>query len=292
MPHAIDLTGIFCRLDDFCCHANWHNVLPNPQRRRNRQCGLSISEVMTILVYFHLSNYRTFKHFYLKCISAHYLQDFPKLPSYQRFVEMTPTALTALCGYLSAHRGSPTGIAFVDSTPLDVCSTFRISSHKVFKGLATRGKSSTGWFFGFKLHVIVNHCGELLAVKLTPANVDDRKPVPEMAQGILGKLFGDRGYISHPLFEQLWEQGLQLVTRVKKNMKNKLLPLFDKLMLRKRALIESVFDCLKNQCQIEHSRHRSPTNFMVNLVAGLVAYTFMSRHPSLNIGLALLDYPG
>ena len=137
------------------------------------------------------------------------------------------------------------------------------------------------WFYGFKLHRVVNDCGELLAVKITAGNVDDRNPVLELARALSGKLFGDRGYISQKLFEQLWEQGVQLITKLRKNMKNKLLPLFDKLLLRKRSLVETINDQLKNISQIEHSRHRSPFNFFVNLIAGLVAYTFREKKPSL-----------
>nr|WP_326522190.1 IS982 family transposase [Leptothoe sp. PORK10 BA2] len=158
-------------------------------------------------------------------------------------------------------------------------------------GEAWWGKSSVGWNFGFKLHLIINDQGELLAFKLTSANTDDRVPVPEMAQGLFGKLFGDRGYISQELFEKLYEQGLQLITKSKKTMKNRLVKLIDKILLRKRAVIESVNDPLKTICQIEHSRHRSPFNFLVNLLAGLVAYTYHEKKPSLDIevkGLAAL----
>jgi hypothetical protein len=166
---------------------------------------------------------------------------------------------------------------------LVVCHNRRIHSNRVFKELAKRGKNSIGWFFGFKPHIIINDQGELLAFKLTPANPDDRTPVPEMTRGIWGKLFGDKGYISQPLFELLFEQGLQLITKIKKNMKNKLMPMTDKILLRKRALIETVNDQLKNISQIEHTRHRSLTGFMLNLLGGLVAYTYQDKKPSLNL---------
>jgi len=148
--------------------------------------------------------------------------------------------------------------------------------------LAKRGKTSTGWFYGFKVHLVISDRGDLLAVMITPGNVDDRQPVLRFARRLFGKLFGDRGYISKELFAQLWEQGVQLITKVKKNMKNKLIPMLDKLLLRKRALIETVNDQLKNICQIEHTRHRSVANFVVNLLAALVAYTYQEKKPSLN----------
>jgi hypothetical protein len=155
----------------------------------------------------------------------------------------------------------------------------------VFKGLAERGKTSTGWFFGFKLHLIFNDRGDLLNLMLTPGNVDDRKPVPKMAHRLFGKLFGDKGYLSQKLFEELLLTfHVQLVTGIRSNMKNALMPLMDKLLLRKRAIIETIIDQLKNISQIEHSRHRSPTNFLVNLICGLIAYCHQPKKPSLGLG--------
>jgi hypothetical protein len=196
-----------------------------------------------------------------------------------------PGALLPLWVRLTTRFGQCSGISFIDSTKISVCHNRRIWSHQVFKARAKRGKTSVDWFYGFKLHLVVNDCGELLAVKITAGNVDDRNPVLELARTLSGKLFGDRGYISQKLFEQLWEQGVQVITKLRKNMKNTLLPLFDKLLLRKRSLIETINDQLKNISQIEHSRHRSPFNFFVNLIAGLVAYTFREKKPSLNIRL-------
>ena len=140
-----------------------------------------------------------------------------------------------------------------------------------------------GWFFGFKLHLAINECGELLAFQLTPGNTDDRKPVPDMTRGLIGKLFGDKGYISAELFRQLWDRDLQLVTPIRRNMKNSFMPLLDKVLLRKRSLIETANDQLKNISQIEHTRHRSPKNFVINLIAGLIAYTHQAKKPSLHL---------
>jgi hypothetical protein len=184
---------------------------------------------------------------------------------------------------LSEQYWEVTGISFIDSTPIEVCHPCRAHAHKVFKSLVKWGKNSVGWHFGFKLHLMINEKGELLAFKLTPANTDDRQPVPELTPDLIGKLFGDRGYVSQKLFEQLYERGLQLITKSKKNMKNHLVKMIDKILLRFRALIESVNDQLKNICQIEHSRHRSVFNFLVNLLAGLVAYTYQDKKPALDL---------
>jgi transposase len=282
----MDIVTIFCEIDDFC-----HSLLAreHPQRlapaspKKRRASSLSLSEVMTILVWFHASHYRTFKHYYFDSVLSGKRAEFPGLPSYARFVELIPMTLLPLCAYLQTRKGQTTGIQFIDSLPIRVCHNRRIGSHRVFAGLAQRGKGSMGWFYGFKLHLAINEQGELLALTLTPGNVDDRRPVKKLVRKLWGKLFGDRGYISQELFEQLWTQGLQLITRLKRNMKNKLMPVLDKILLRKRALIECVNDQLKNISQIEHTRHRSTTNGIVNMLAAVVAYTFQPKKPSLDL---------
>jgi hypothetical protein len=281
-----DLVAMFCDIDDFCKVFEpiySQRLLQNGQRQRVRQGQLSLSEIMTIIVSFHASHYRDFKHYYTEYVEEHLRPYFPALLSYSRFVELMPRALVPLCSYLHTRKGRCTGITFVDSTPLAVCHTKRIARHKVFDGYATRGKCSMGWYFGFKLHLMVNDQGELLAFRVSPGEVDDRDPVERMAEALWGHLYGDRGYISKVLHDALWANGLKLITLIRRNMKPRLMRLWDRLMLRKRGLIESVNDQLKNISQIEHSRHRSLTGFMVNLVAGLIAYTYQPTKPSLRL---------
>ena len=209
--------------------------------------------------------------------------------SYGRFVEVMPTVLVPLVAYLHTQLGQCTGMSFIDSTPLAVCHNARIHSHRVFDGRAARGKPSVGWLYGFKLHLVVNDQGEILAFCLTPGNVDDRHPVPKLAKGLVGKLVGDKGYLSQPLAQQLLvSQGLHLITKLRKKMHNRLLDWSDKLLLRKRAIIETITDQLKNISQIEHSRHRSPINFLVNPIAGLIAYCHQPQKPSLGVQLPTL----
>lgn len=292
----MSLEELFCDVDDFCRRflPDWHRQqLQHGERNRLRGCRLALSELMTILIHFHQSHYRDFKAYYLFQVCQHLADAFPNRLSYNRLVAVIPTVLVPLCVYLQTRKGQATGMAFIDATSLVVCHNRRIYSHKVFKKIARRGKTSVGWFYGFKLHLVVNDCGGLLAFQVTPGNVDDRKPVPRLAKGLTGKLIGDRGYISQKLFESLLEQDLQLITKLRKGMQNKLLPLVDKLLLRKRALIETINDQLKNISQIEHTRHRSVVNWMVNLLAGLVAYTHQPKKPSLNLSqnqLKLLNY--
>jgi hypothetical protein len=253
----MDILPVFCDIDDFCQFFEpcWkQQLLAAQQRQRNRAYTLCLSEVMTLIVLFHSSGYRNFKTFYTQHVMKHLVWAFPRLVSYHRFVELMPSALVPLCGYLQSRKGECSGISFIDSTSLKVCHNRRIHSHQVFQGSARRGKTSVDWFFGFKLHLVVNDCGELLSIRLTPGNVDDRRPVPELVKGLFGKLFGDKGYISQSLFETFYDEQLQLVTKLRKKMKNRLISSFDKIMLRKRAIIETVNDQLKNISQIEHSR--------------------------------------
>jgi hypothetical protein len=226
---------------------------------------------------------RTFKDYYNGLILASLRKCFPKATSYSRFISLMKRVLFPLFVFLQGSLGTCSGISFVDSTILTVCHVRRISSHRVFRKTAKRAKTSTGWFFGFKLHLIINDQGEILAFKLTTGNIDDRKPVPDLARDLWGKCFGDKGYLSSKLFEELLAKGIQLITKLRKGMRNKLISLWDKLLLRKRGLIESVHNKLKNSCQIEHHRHRSPWNFLVNLLSGLAAYCQDPQKPSLQV---------
>ena len=179
----------------------------------------------------------------------------------------------------------------INSLPLRSCHIKREKQHKVFKGIAQKGQCSLGWFYGFKLHIIINDRGEILDFIITPGNVNDRKPLNDMDlhKRIFGKLYGDKGYISKDLFEKLFVDGVHLITKIKKNMKNSLMLLQDKIALRKRALIETVNDELKNICQIEHTRHRSFENFTTNLLSGLIAYSFFDKKPSINLQEDIID---
>lgn len=290
----LTLLELFCAVDDFwqSFESSWRQqCLVSGQRQRQRAGVLCESEMMTIVIHFHQARYRDFKTYYTKHVQVYLRAEFPHLVSYERFIQCLPSILEPLCVFLRSCFGAPTGIAFIDSTALAVCDNRRIHAHKVFAGWAARGKTSMGWFFGFKLHFIVNDRGQLLAFQLTRGNVDDRKPVPQLAKRLFGKLFGDKGYLSQALRDHLRQQGLELITKLKSNMKNQLMLLSDKLLLRKRAIIETVIDQLKNISHIQHTRHRSPVNFMVHLVAGLIAYCFQPKKPSLGLDKALVLAP-
>jgi transposase len=289
------LTELFCLIDDFCRvfePAFEQQLLASGQRKRRRRCELSLAELMTLTVLFHQLRFRQFKAFYLGYACRHLRAEFPALPSYPRCVELLPRCVAPLAALFEALRGECDGVSIADSTALAVCDNRRIHSHRVFEGRAERGKTSTGWFFGFKLHLIINSKGELLRLKLTPGNTDDRKPIPEMSEGLFGLLFADKGYVAKWLTETLLGQGIRLITKPKKNMKPVLRTEFEAALLRRRSLVETVIDELKNLCQIEHTRHRSLSNFLVNLMAGVVAYCLSDTKPSLNLTrLNLLPKP-
>lgn len=289
------IVRVYCEVDDFVQGMQkWLNprMLGEHGRQRIRETELSESERMTLVILFQQSGYRTFKHFYCNHACRFWRHLFPGMFSYNRFINLLPRIVMPLCVFLQTRFGRNTGISFIDSTRLSVCHNKRIRANRVFAGIAKTGKTTMGWFFGFKLHLVINEVGELLAVHVTPGNVDDRQPGDAMTTDLMGKLFGDKGYISQQLFERLFDRGLQFVTHIRRNMKNKLMPWMDKILLRKRSLIETVNDQLKNISQVEHSRHRSPTSFLVNLLAGLIAYTFQPKKPTLKLPREFLSTEG
>ncbi|MDD5580523.1 MAG: IS982 family transposase [Methylobacter sp.] len=244
---------------------------------------MSFSEMITLLGYYHQSGYRTFQWFYQNHVRKYGLSAFPNLLSYNRFIELIPQIVGPLTAFMKSRCGTSQGIAFIDSTPLGVCENIRLPRHLTLVDEAGRGKSSTGWFYGFKLHLIVNDQGEILSFCLTPGHVDDRKPVPKMVKSWVGKWLGDRGYISKKLAQLLASQDIKWITALKKNRKAQAIDVFDKLMLRNRSLIETINDQLKNIDDLEHLRHRSLHTYLSNIVACLVAYSYKEKKPALNL---------
>ncbi len=278
------ITEIFCLIDDFCIEfeksVEKHLLGNKPKRRPKMSC----SEVITIMVLFHSGGFRNMKHFYLFYVQKHLTDLFPDTVSYNRLVELMQASTLPMTIFLkTCCMGQGTGISFIDSTPIRVCNNKRIKRNRVFKDIARLGKSTMGYFFGFKLHIVINDKGELLNFVITQGNVDDREPLKNknFVNALKGKLFADKGYLSQELTNLLFIDGLHLITNIRNNMKNVLLEMKDKIMLRKRSVIETVNDELKNMCQVEHSRHRSFTNFITNLISGLIAYSFFPKKPAI-----------
>ena len=250
---------------------------------------MSQSEVISILIIFHGMQSKNIKHFYLNYVQKHLTHLFPNTVSYNRFVDLSQQVILPMTMFLKMQcLGECTGITYVDSTPIRVCNKKRIKRNKVFKDIATVGKSTMGWFFGFKLHLIVNDKGDILNFVITQGNVDDRIPLNDQKflSKIKGKLYGDKGYISAKLTQILFIDGVQLITGIRNKMKNCLLEMKDKILLRKRSIIETINDELKNICQVEHSRHRSFENFMSNLISGLIAYSFFPKKPAIKFDVS------
>lgn len=284
------VTESFCILDDFCkvfdAQMAKYTIKAKNKRKYHRNTRMSKAEIMMIMILFHSSGYRCLKHFYLEKVCKYMRHLFPEVVSYNRFVELEREVAIPLILFIKkVLLGKCTGISFVDSTPLRACKNQRIHIHRTFNGIAQRGKCSMGWFFGFKLHLICNEKGELLNFMITPGDVDDRKPLEYKAfvELIYGKLVGDKGYISKKLFERLFVDGIQLITKLKNNMKGAIMSVSDKLLLRKRAIIETINDELKNVAQVEHSRHRCFDNFMTNVLGALAAYCYFPKKPSIRV---------
>jgi Transposase DDE domain len=182
--------------------------------------------------------------------------------------------------FLASRSGKRTGIYYIDATALPVCHNRRIARHKVFAGLAARGKTSMGWFFGCKLYLVFNHEHEIVALKLTPGNVSDTAPVISLAKGLTGKLFGDKGYIGKKLADTLLRQGLALMTKVRKNMKALPMTLADKLLLNGRNMAETIIGHIKAFSSLNLPKHRSPVNAFIHLIAALTAYQLNPIQPN------------
>ncbi|MCI2286140.1 IS982 family transposase [Colwellia sp. MSW7] len=211
------LIDIFCDVDDFCYKflPVWEaELIANGTKKRRRQSKMSTSECMTIVIAFHQYNHRDFKNFYIGLVQKYWREYFPNLLSYTRFLHKMYVLLVPMCAYFQTVKGKPTGIAFVDSTSLKVCPNIRIPRNRVFDGVAKRGKGTIGWSYGFKLHLLINHVGEIISLKITPGNTNDRTPIPELCKNLSGKLYADKGYIGKKLTEKLAKTDVDLVTTV------------------------------------------------------------------------------
>lgn len=279
-----DTNALYFLVDEFCkIYLQWqkHRLIGGGNQVRLRDNWMSLSEMLTVMIMYHTSPCREFKFFYFHCLSTVHRSKFPKLLSYSRFVELMPKFFIPLVCLLHCLSGKRGGVYFIDSTKMQICHNKRTNSNRVFRGLSKMGKSSYGWFMGFKLHLIINSKGQIIAAKITQGNIDDRDVVRGMTKDLTGDMYGDKGYISGELFRDLFRRGLRIVTGIRSNMKNYLFTLKDKILLRKRSVIESVFNIMKNHMNLEHTRHRSPINFLVNAISCLVAYQLRTNKPKI-----------
>jgi Transposase DDE domain len=280
----IDLTELYVEIDDFCrkiCNSLNENLIGMGKVIAVDTPGLNLSEILTILVYYHFSRFDCLKHYYLIKMRMGYKKEFPNLPSYNRFVERIKEIAWLAALYLQYKQVSFNGVGYIDSTPLRVSHNKRTGSHKVFKFIAKLGKSSMGWFYGFKLHIVCDFMGNIIKCRITHGAANDLKIGKEMIKDLSGKIFADKGYIGKKEFIELLEKGLILVTGIKKGMKNRLLDIWDKILLKKRSLIESVYNVMKNTLHLEHSRHRSVINAGIYYIITIIAYCWKSNKPQI-----------
>lgn len=289
------LTEIYVDIDDFC-KTKMHLIA-----KALHHCGaykklhpskLSLSEVMTILVYYHLSPYKNFKAYYTRHVSEDLKRDFPDLISYDRFVALIPRTLIPLMLYLAyrCQRSLRTGIYYIDSTPLAACHPKRAHQHQTLKGFASWGRTSVGWFFGLKVHLLINHLGQLIHVRITDGSTHDANPklLFELTHDMVGWVFGDKGYLLNTEKQAFVEYQGQVIFAAKprKGMVKSDWPLAAKAWAAKRSLIETVIGQSKTVCNLEHTRHRSATNAFVNVYASLIAYSFYERKPTAKVDLS------
>lgn len=289
----MDPVELFYHADEFCKVYEQEiarRELSN--NRSNRRKGLmTISEIITARVMYHSSGYKTVKDFFTRD-RARLLSYFPGLVSYSRFVELCVEAIVPFVAFSKACcLLAEEYISYIDSTKLEVCHIRRASSHKTFKGIATKGRTSVGWFFGFKLHLVTNAFGNIIDFDITSGNIADNNAslIRKLTKKLKGKLFGDRGYLLNKgLYAELVSRGLSLFTKIRSNMKPQIMPLEDRLLLQRRGISETIIGILKESLGLEHSRHRSPAAFCVNVVSTIVAYFFRPNKPTIGRTDALM----
>ena len=280
-------TELFCLIDDFFLkfeETYWKFLKQSSQSLRVRTAQLTISEICFIAIWYKCSYFNNFKAFFtwLKADKS-YL--FKYLPCNQRMIHLInrhELALHAL--HVALMKAQDKQYLWIDSTTLPVCKNQRIQRHKSLAQIASRGKSSMGWFYGCKLHIAMNRHGEIACSALSNGHVADIKMVEQLVEGLEGKLYGDRGYISQELKSRLQDQGIDLITYHRKNMQATQLCASDEYHLRQRNKIETLFSLLKGQYNLVTSKARSIHGFLSGIYASLCAYQLIhSNKPTIQI---------
>lgn len=296
----MDLVTIFCQVDDFCKLYKEYaqeNLLPFENIgcvKGKRQRNMTTSEVMSVLIYYGScsESFKTLSAFY------EYTYDelksaFPGLLSYGRIIELKQEIMIPMTSLLVSIFSECSGISYVDSTAIHACHVKREHSHRVLKDIAAKGKTTYGWFYGTKLHAILNEFSELVYCCFTSGNIADNNNdlMRKFASKLWGKMFGDRGYIvNKPLWQELYEGGLQVIYNIRSNMKNILIPLCDKLLLLKRSNIaEGAFSKLKHRMSLQDTRLRSVYGYVVNGLSMLIAYQFWARNRAASLKLQRIN---
>ena len=239
-------------------------LLSDLRPKGGRPPGLSLQAILALGIFRFATGVKDVKHFHRKLLSS-YSEELGRIPNYGNFNTLmnqaTPYVIFLLQWICYLNKSKQDGLTFMDSTSLKVCENKRIFDHQVCEGLAERGKSSMGWFFGFKLHVVCDSLGRLASLLLTPGNTDDRKFVLKLLKGLKGLCIADAGYVSKKLMQELYQQGLLLLTDVRNAMK-RLMTETQHALLKQRQRIEGVFSCLKHRLKAEASIARSPLGYL------------------------------
>jgi hypothetical protein len=296
LPHPQRLLQLFCIVSELATLilANTSKFATN-EKAVGRKHNLTIAEAVTISLYRFFFPWTDFKHYYA-FVQNYHAGEFPKLPHYDNMLTFQKQLLPfflQLLGILiainrSAFKNKHIRIMFVDGSPLPVCANKRIFHHKVMKKVAARSKSTMGWFYGMKLHILVDAGGNILGVTITPGNVDERTQVVKLVGDIMDSLLiADAGYIKEILKEELFEKnGVQFVTGVKRTMK-KLMSKEQHSLLKARQLVETVIGSVKHRLGMTFRLHRSIEGYQVHFVLTLLAYTLfksLARIPLLPSG--------
>lgn len=279
MPFEDKITEIFFDFDEYL-----KEKFPNADAEFSMtiQSSLSLSEMASIEIGYHHSPYKCFKAYYKERILGELKNCFPQAITYERFVVLKPRLRFYLEHFLRSKRLSkPTDANYIDSSKLEVCHPMRSLTNKVFKDKAKHGRTIMGRFFGFKFHLIINHIGQIVDVFISTGNVADnnKELLRKITKGFVGLLIGDKGYITS-IKEELADNGVNLLTKVRKNMKPPKYTPKELHYKKHRGLIETTNDLLKNKANIQHTRHRKVINFEVNIWAALIAYTYNDSLPS------------
>lgn len=274
------LIMIYCFVDDFLkgtlCSIKYSLTRPNHNQPPLKKHNLSLAELASLAIFRFFTGHRNWKDFYAH-VKTYHGQDFPKLPAYQNFLEainsLSILATIMLQGFMNIFNKltGEKGLKFTDSTRLRVCEIKREFSHKACKGLASKSKSSMGWFYGFKLHIICNELMQILNLKITAATRDERKTLEMMWNNIFGMIIADAGYVSKKLEEKALSLGKFLLTGVRANMR-KIMTETEHQLLKMRQLVETVFSVLKLRMGLETSLPRSPLGHFAHYLWCLTAY--------------------
>jgi hypothetical protein len=274
------LLTIYCFVDDMikALALSLRPLLSKPGQGTppTKKHNLSIPELASLAIFRFFTGHRNWKDFY-RHLKTYHGKDFLSLPSYKNFLVAingcAGFAMVLLSGFLKLFRlrTPDDAVKFADSTKLRVCEIFRSLSHKVAKGVASKSKTHTGWFYGFRLHIVINGWLEILGIRITTATEDERRALASMWDDFLGMIVADAGYVGKEWAAKARAEGKILFAAVRANMK-KLMTEAQHRLLKERQKVEIVFATLKLRFGIETTLPRSVFGYFAHYLWALAAY--------------------